>query len=180
MIAVGSAASSASPLRPPTPSRTSTPRPASPHLRAVTRPFSVLVFEPVHLIMQTRQFRNLHSRVAAEVSHSLARADAFRLTVDEAAKAPCHRLTDPSGRWVLPPRSRSISVGHRTQCDISQRMEIPRDFRSPANSSSETIGDSTCSGRTGDRDASEVYEPVTNPSAGGQRVLAGMVGKMGG
>jgi hypothetical protein len=33
--------------------------------RLVTRPFGLLVGEPVHLIMQTRQFRNLRARVAA-------------------------------------------------------------------------------------------------------------------
>ena len=33
--------------------------------RLVTRPFGLLVGEPVHFIMQTRQFRNLRARVAA-------------------------------------------------------------------------------------------------------------------
>jgi proline iminopeptidase len=34
--------------------------------RLVTRPFGLLVGEPVHFIMQTRQFRNLRARVAAK------------------------------------------------------------------------------------------------------------------
>jgi hypothetical protein len=35
--------------------------------RSLTVPLGVLVFEPVHLILQTLQFRNLHSRVTTEV-----------------------------------------------------------------------------------------------------------------
>jgi hypothetical protein len=35
--------------------------------RSLTRPLGLLVFEPVHLIMQTRQFHNLHSRLATAV-----------------------------------------------------------------------------------------------------------------
>ena len=35
--------------------------------RLVTRPFGLLVGEPVHFIMQTRQFHNLRTRVGAEV-----------------------------------------------------------------------------------------------------------------
>jgi hypothetical protein len=35
--------------------------------RSLTRPLGLLMFEPVHLFMQTRQFHNLHGRVAAAV-----------------------------------------------------------------------------------------------------------------
>jgi proline iminopeptidase len=35
--------------------------------RLVTRPFVLLVGEPVHFIMQTRQLHNLRTRVGAEV-----------------------------------------------------------------------------------------------------------------
>jgi len=35
--------------------------------RLVTRPFGLLVGEPVHFIMQTRQFHNLRTRVGAQV-----------------------------------------------------------------------------------------------------------------
>jgi proline iminopeptidase len=35
--------------------------------RAVARPFGLLLGEPMHFAMQTRQFRNLRQRVAAEV-----------------------------------------------------------------------------------------------------------------
>jgi hypothetical protein len=37
------------------------------HPRPLTRPFGLLVGEPVHFIMQTRQFHNLRTRVGAEV-----------------------------------------------------------------------------------------------------------------
>jgi hypothetical protein len=33
----------------------------------LTRPFGLLVGEPVHFTMQTRQFHNLRTRVGAEV-----------------------------------------------------------------------------------------------------------------
>jgi hypothetical protein len=33
--------------------------------RSLTRPLGVLVFEPMHFVMQTRQFHNLRTRVAA-------------------------------------------------------------------------------------------------------------------
>jgi hypothetical protein len=36
------------------------------HPRALTRPLTLLVGEPVHFVMQTRQFHNLHARVSAE------------------------------------------------------------------------------------------------------------------
>jgi hypothetical protein len=36
------------------------------HPRALTRPLNLLVGEPVHFVMQTRQFHNLHARVSAE------------------------------------------------------------------------------------------------------------------
>jgi hypothetical protein len=35
--------------------------------RLLTRPFGLLVGEPVHFMMQTRQFHNLRTRVGAEV-----------------------------------------------------------------------------------------------------------------
>jgi hypothetical protein len=35
--------------------------------RLVTRPFGLLVGEPVHFMMQTRQFHNLRTRVGAQV-----------------------------------------------------------------------------------------------------------------
>jgi hypothetical protein len=35
--------------------------------RLLTRPLALLVWEPVHFIMQTRQFHNLHTRVGADV-----------------------------------------------------------------------------------------------------------------
>jgi hypothetical protein len=33
----------------------------------VARPFGILVGEPMHFLMQTRQFRNLRKRLAADV-----------------------------------------------------------------------------------------------------------------
>jgi hypothetical protein len=35
--------------------------------RVVARPFGILVGEPMHFLMQTRQFRNLRKRLAADV-----------------------------------------------------------------------------------------------------------------
>jgi hypothetical protein len=35
--------------------------------RVIARPFGILVGEPMHFVMQTRQFRNLRRRLAAEV-----------------------------------------------------------------------------------------------------------------
>jgi hypothetical protein len=35
--------------------------------RLLTRPLALLAWEPVHFIMQTRQFHNLHTRVGADV-----------------------------------------------------------------------------------------------------------------
>ena len=56
--------SSASGSRRPDP--TGDPHPERGRPRLVTRPFGLLVGEPGHFIMQTRQFRNLRARVAAK------------------------------------------------------------------------------------------------------------------